>query len=92
MNYVATVRCQQTQGDSPSSGTEVERNLHFSLSRLFLGAGLERRCSRLAKGNSGGVKGMEMDERTPGAGHEAFPYGTFAMADTFLLPNQTQDD
>lgn len=32
---------------------------------------------------------MEMDERTPGAGHEAFPYGTFAMADTFLLPNQT---
>lgn len=89
-NYEAAVRCQQTQLASPSSATE--RNLNFSLSRLFFGASLERRCSCLAKGNSGAAKSMEREERTLSTGHETVPYVTFAMADTFLLPNQTRDE
>lgn len=89
-NYGAAVRCQQTQHPSPSSASE--RNLNFSLSRLFFGASLERCCPRLAKGNSGGVKSMEREERTLSAGQGTFPYDTFAMADTFLRPNQTQDE
>lgn len=91
MNYEVAVRCQQTERDSPSSTTE--RNLNFSLlSCVFFDTSLERCRLRLAKGNSGSVKSVEREERTLSAAQEAFPYDTVAMADTFLLPNQTQEE
>lgn len=83
-------------GVNKLNATHLSRGLKLSETCVLrcgvLGAGSERRCSSRAKGNSGGVKGMEMDERAAGAGHEAFPYGTFAMADAFLRPNQTRGE